>query len=536
MTIMRGRLPRGVVVGAVASALVLTGSMGSVATPAEPTAAAAAASAAEPEASAFAQALEAKYVDPDRIYSTDVRWWLGEAAHTDETLLEEIQKLYDGGFRGVELCMQSDSAAPDALYAYGSDMWAHKWDLMMNKLLDLGMSVYLTSGTHWATSNVPGLDPTSQAAMQNLTLGTSTVAAGQSLPTLTAPAANARRAGAKFVTAYAYKVTSGNTIDPDSFVDLKGRVTQGADVWTQDVGWTAPSDGTYRVFGLWTQGTYQTSSPAAQPSYATNYFDERGLEALKAFWEEHYLDDPALRAKIREGDVQLFMDSLEMSTGNGFTWWAEDMAAEFRKRKGYDITPFLFLIDGVDAGVTMPYHSVAQTGTYRLAGGDRKRQGIVNDYQDVLTQLYRERMLRPMKEWLNSVGIKTRAQISYGKPLEISEPIMDVDYPEAENYNQYNQVDILRLWTGGSKLENKVLSSETSTELPSFNATPQQHLFDAYSMFAAGFQRMIWHVWAADYGYGNQAWPGYSQTPLHFVPHARPRQTPASSCHGRQGR
>ena len=77
--------------------------------------------------SAFAKKLESKYVDPSRVYSTDVRWWLGEAAHTDETLLEEIQALYDSGFRGVELCMQADNAAPDADYAFGSEMWTHKW-------------------------------------------------------------------------------------------------------------------------------------------------------------------------------------------------------------------------------------------------------------------------------------------------------------------------------------------------------------------------------------------------------------------------
>ena len=124
--------------------------------------------------------------------------------HTDESLLEEIQALYDGGFRGVELCMQADNAAPDATYAYGSAMWAHKWNLMMNKLLDLGMAVYLTSGTNWATSNVPGLDPTSQQAMQNLTMGTAPCA-GAARDVARAPAANARSDGAKFVTAYAYQ-------------------------------------------------------------------------------------------------------------------------------------------------------------------------------------------------------------------------------------------------------------------------------------------------------------------------------------------
>ena len=304
-------------------------------------------------------------------------------------------------------------------------------------------------------------------------------------------------------------MVSGNTVDPDSFVNLAPMLTQGADVWTQNLNWTAPSDGTYRIFALWTQGTFQTSSPATQPSYATNYFDERGVAALKGFWEEHYLKDAALVDKIKHGDVQLFMDSLEMSTGNGFTWWAEDMAQQFRARKGYDITPFLFLISGVGNVWNNPYHSVATAGTYKLDGAEDRRQRIVNDYQDVITQLYRERMLKPLKTWLNSVGIETRAQISYGQPLEMSEPSMDVDYPEAENRNQYNQIDMFRYWTGGAKLENKVLSSETTALTFGANATLQLRLQDAYSQFAAGFQRTIWHIWNADYGYGNFQWPGY---------------------------
>ncbi|WP_211220916.1 glycosyl hydrolase [Nocardioides insulae] len=471
--------------------------------------------------SPFGEQLENKYVDPDRVFSTDVRWWIGDASHTDETLLQQIQQLYDAGFRGVELCMQDDSAAPDETYAYGSAMWTHKWNLMMNKLLDLGMSVYLTSGTNWATSNVPGLDPTSQAAMQNLTLGTGTVGAGESLDRLPVPDDDSRHEGARLVTAYAYRVVDGDTVDPDSFIDLGDEVTQGADAWEQRLDWTAPDDGAYRVFGIWTQGTFQTSEPSAEPAYTTNYFDERGVEALKDFWEHHYLSDPEIAAKIADGDVQLFMDSLEIHPGGGsefegpvsqqaqFTFWSEDMAEEFEKRKGYDITPYLFLIRGTKANVYDPYHDVSKTGLYKLDGDEQRRERIINDFQDVQTQLYRERMLQPLKKWLNSVGIETRAQISYGKPFEISEPAMDVDYPEAENFNQYNQVDIFRLWTGAAKLENKVLSTETGAQMPAYSGTAQKNLQDAYAAYAAGFQRVIWHVWAADYGYGNHDWPGY---------------------------
>ncbi len=475
-------------------------------------------------ASAFAAYLESRYIDSARIFGTDVRWWLGEASHTDETLLEEIQALYDAGFRGVELAMQGDSVAPDATYAYGTEMWTHKWNLMMNTLLDLGMGVYLTSGTHWATSNVPGLDPTSQAAMQNLTLGTGTVAPGASLTALPPPPADSRRAVARFVTAYAYRVAEGDAVDPDSFVDLAPLVRQGGDVWIQNLDWTAPADGTYRAFAFWTQGTFQSSGPSAVPSYATNYFDVRGVAALREFWEAHYLSDAELVAKIKAGDVQVFMDSLEIHPGGGnefqapvsaspqFTWWAEDMAEEFRARKGYDITPFLFLIRGVKSNVYDPYHSLDKTGVFRLHGDDERREGIINDWQDVITQLYMERMLIPLKEWLNSVGIETRAQISYGKPVENSEPIMAVDYPEAENFNQYNQVDIFRLWTGGAKLVNKVLSTETGAQIAAYNATPQKNLEDAYAAFAAGFQRIVWHVWGAGFSFGNTQWPGHNPT------------------------
>ena len=48
---------------------------------------------------------------------------------------------------------------------------------------------------------------------------------------------------------------------------------------------------------------------------------------------------------------------------------------------------------------------------------------------------------------------------------------MDVDYPEAENLNQYNQIDIFRLWTGGRSCENKVLSTETGAPSSLYNDT-----------------------------------------------------------------
>ena len=120
-----------------------------------------------------------------------------------------------------------------------------------------------------------------------------------------------------------------------------------------------------------------------------------------------------------------------------------------------------------------------------------------------MTQLYEENMLLPLKEWLNSYGIAARAQISYGKALEITEPSQYVDYPEAENLNQYNQPDIFRLHTAGAKLLNKILSTETGGTSSVYATSWQELLDDIYVQYAMGFQRVIWHIYTAAYGYGN---------------------------------
>ncbi len=423
--------------------------------------------------SEFAQALEEKYVDPDRVYSSDVRWWLGEASNTDESLLQEIQALYDGGFRGVELCMQSDEAADDATYAYGSEMWAHKWKLLINTLLDMDMGVYLTAGTNWATANVPAseIDPASQEALQVLAIsnleapmlvnGGETYSGAVELPAV--PQENT-----ELNTVYAYEIetaTDGSertAIVYGSAVKLYDRRDQeasefvvqgdGADDFT--VNWTAPEgDAQYQIIATWSQGAYNSYSPGVEPCYTTNYFDERGVEALKKFWEGHYLDDEELNEKIKNGDVQLFMDSLELTYGDGFTWWCEDAVEKFIEIKGYDPMPYIVMVSGIGSGFEFAlnkyYDMNGQNAfifggkamaTYMLAESEEYdnltlREQLVNDWEDVMTQLYEERMLTPLKTWLNSIGIKTRAQISYGKSFEITEPSAYVDYPEGEIFS-----------------------------------------------------------------------------------------------------
>ena len=100
---------------------------------------------AEGASSDFYNQLVNHYTAPDIDTRTEVRWWMAEGAHTDETLEEEVQAIYDAGFRGIELCQLDNGNINAGDYGYGSDQWNHDFHLVMNKALDLGMTLGLTS-------------------------------------------------------------------------------------------------------------------------------------------------------------------------------------------------------------------------------------------------------------------------------------------------------------------------------------------------------------------------------------------------------
>ena len=111
---------------------------------------------------------------------TEVRWWMAEGSHTDETIIKEIEGMYKAGFRGVELCQLNVGGMDETVYGYGSEQWNHDFHLILNTALDLGMTIGVTSGTNWNTTNVPGLNPDTQQAMQCVFMTNETIAAGAS--------------------------------------------------------------------------------------------------------------------------------------------------------------------------------------------------------------------------------------------------------------------------------------------------------------------------------------------------------------------
>ena len=490
----------------------------------------AALAAAPPEAqSSFMESLSTDYKDPDQKFQSEARWWLAEGSHTDETIIEEIETMHEQGFTGFELCMLNESKLDSNIYAYGSEEWSHDVKLAIETASKLGMSVSLTSGTNWSTANIAGLDPNSEAAEQEVGYSIETISAGTSkIGALKAPAVrrgvDASTVKRSLIGVYAYRVVEEGAatysdptlIDPENCIDLTKQVVADPATKEETLNWTAPDDGDYILYSLWQQGSFQSASPSQKPAYTINYFDIAGVEGIKDFLSSYIFADQELVETIRKSDVQFFMDSLEIGTSQGDSmFWAHDMADEFKARKGYDIRPYLPLFIGTTNRWSVEYADAM--GKYCLSdtadeNGMELTRKIRNDLYDVYTQLIQEEMMQPLKEWaMENYGMKLRAQISYGSWLEISEMGMSVDYPETETLNQKDQIDIFRLWSGLTHIQNQTLSSETGA-IGSMNyALSEQDLLRmSYIQYAAGVSRIIWHGHSSSWGpEASISWPGY---------------------------
>lgn len=469
----------------------------------------------------FGQAITGLKLDePLREYKTEVRWWLAEGAHTEQTIKESVQELADSGFAGLEFAMLNEPNVDASKFAYGSQEWVNDVKLLITEATKYGLGASFTSGTNWSTANIPGLDPNSEAASHDVGSAHAHVPEGTTLTTVPAPAIG-EGLTQSFVSAVAYRLAGAYTdsptiwqplqLDVSSAVDLSEDAADGRLSFTAD-------DGDWLVFTFWYRGTAQQSLPAIKPAYCINYFGPAGFEALKNYWESYLFADGELVATIRKnGRVQMFMDSLEYSNsqggpfGNGSMFWTKDMKETFQDIKGYDITPYLPVFIGTpDLWTT----DAPTTGTVDFSSPEGKvlRDKVLADLRDVQTRLYMENLMTPLREWLNEeYGVKLRAQISYGKNLEISEPITVVDYAETETRNQRDQTDIYRVWAGGAHLQNKVLSSETAADDGmNYGYSLQKYLQKNYRQYASGVSRVVWHGYASRWGPRNSVrWPGY---------------------------
>lgn len=470
------------------------------------------------------------YAEPEIEYWPQVRWWMPQGHHTDETLIEEAELIKDSGFGAIEvLAMSENAVTPASRYSWGSPEWNNDTQLLLREATKHGLGMSLTSGTNWGNANLPNtfefegkpFDADNPAAMQVLSYGQQNIGPGESidgaLPAAgVEPAATVDVQARKkyFVGAVAARLVSDSstpTLSATDIIDLTDQV-QGTDE-NRTLRWTNNSNDTYVLLTFWQHGSGLTANPSYATNYTINYVDKLGAEAVKQYWDENIFT-PEMQEVIDEnGKVEFYMDSLEIGQGNcnGGTLWGFDFADTFEQNRGYSVIKYLpFLIYRKHNS-----YSSAKTDRFQVDPKDADLIAKVqNDMYQTKTEMYQENILGPLRDWLHTHNMTLRAEISYGQLFEVSTPGKYVDHIETETLEFNSSIDSYRNLSGTSHLYDKVLSCETGANSGGalYRNTQDFYNHNIFEGFVAGVSRTVLHtyssVWAPSEA--TAEWPGYT--------------------------
>ena len=141
-----------------------------------------------------------------------------------------------------------------------------------------------------------------------------------------------------------------------------------------------------------------------------------------------------------------FTDSLELEGAN----WCADMATEFKKRRGYDLMPWLpfILFKTTSMGnilyePTLPFNiyesdvydnpPIAKYGAEQGPAFKQTIKRMRYDFERTRAELIKERFVDPFIHWCKENKVKSRVQ-AYGREYFPLEGSFDVDIPEGETW------------------------------------------------------------------------------------------------------
>src|ERR1700722_9981135 len=182
--------------------------------------------------------------------------------------------------------------------------------------------------------------------------------------------------------------------------------------------------------------------------------------------------DPLIQACGTNVPYSVFSDSLEVYESD----WTPGFLDEFRKRRGYDLTPRLPEL---------------------VAGTAPEAADLRYDWGRTLAELIDEHYLAPLNAWAREHHTQFRSQ-SYGTPAVTLSSNALVDLPEGEGSQWHGPFSYTRWASSASHVYGRLItSSETWTWLhsPSFRATPLDMKAEADTFFLQGINQLVGHGW-----------------------------------------
>jgi hypothetical protein len=390
-----------------------------------------------------------------------MRWWWFGPAVTKPELKRELEEMKTAGIGGVEIATLYPLALNDSTtgfrnFAYLSDEHMDALRFAEEEARRLGLRVDVTLGSGWPFGG-PHI-PVTQAAGA-LRVESVPVPAGKD-----SVAVPSIESGEQLLAAFLASGIMSN-------VKLEGARQlpnpSGARLELPD---SSGDDRTVLFFISSRTGMMVKRPAVGAVGFVLDHYDKRAIEN-----HLHAVGDRLLSAFGDHPPYAVFSDSLEDYRSD----WTPDLLAEFKQRRGYELTPILPALVG-DIGPNTA--------------------AIRHDWGQTLTEMANQHFLEPMHAWAQKHHTLLRSQ-TYGFPPVTLSSNRYEDLPEGEGKGtilMWRQFSDTR-WaaSAGHLFGHPVISSEVWTWLhsPAFRATPLDMKAEADLHFLQGINQLVGHGW-----------------------------------------
>ncbi len=396
-----------------------------------------------------------------------MRWWWFGGAVTDPELEREIKAMKAGGIGGFEI----QPVYPMALdnpqtgfrnLPYLSDDFLHAVTFANRTAQREHMRLDMTLASGWPYGG-PHV-PITQASGALRVVPVAIAAGAHSV------AVPALENGEKLIAAFA-GASDAKKIDAANMKLLTLPTGPRIDVSASD---------TAALFFISSRTGQQVKRPEiGAEGYVLDHYDRAAIDN-----HLRTVGDKLMQAFGDRPPYSVFSDSLEVYAAD----WTPDLLDQFKKRRGYDLTPHLAEL---------------------YSGTSVNSASVRHDWGKTLTELVDENYLTPINDWATAHHTQFRSQ-TYGLPPVSLSSNRLVALPEGEG-PQWRRFSFTRWATSAGHLfDRPVISAETWTWLhsPAFRATPLDMKAEADLFFLEGINQLIGHGWP--YTPPEVAEPGWS--------------------------
>ena len=407
--------------------------------------------------------LREKFAHPPADCRIMMRWWWFGPAVTKPEIRRELEQMKAAGIGGAEIATLYPLALDDPQSGFHnipflSDEHIDALRYAGSVARELGLRLDVTLGSGWPYGG-PHIPVTQAAGAMRV----ETVALAPGTKSIAAPnIATGEKVEAVFLvpgSKDAPALREGKQVESPVFEG--GRMQIPSEL---NAPYTA-------VFFVSSRTGMMVKRPAVgAEGFVLDHYDKNALEThLQA------VGDRFMSAFGEHPPFAVFSDSLEDYGSD----WTPNLLQEFRRRRGYDLTPHLLALVG-DAG----------PGT----------AAVRHDWGRTLTELANDNYLKPLHEWAKQHGTLLRSQ-TYGFPPVTLSSNQYEDLPDGEGkatVEMWRQFSDTRWAASAGHLFGKpVISSETWTWLhsPAFQATPLDMKAEADLHFLQGINQLVGHGW-----------------------------------------